>query len=279
MIIPVLMFLLQKKIPSFLGAGAIWLCISFFLLPAFLTDQYWTNPKEDQILTVYFANTLVSNNNTDLITSSISASNADIVVLTEITPENFAKVSENLVASYPHKNIAPGYSHGLTMAYLSSKELEKEFQIHDFIPSSERDIPVIEMSVQHENSFVTVLGLHPYPPLQGEKSIWQLEQFENLDNYISTLTNPVVVVGDFNATPWSKPLSLFQKSNLKNSRNGAGIVGTWPTWLPAIARIPIDHGLVSDDFRVIDFSIGKETGSDHFPIIIELSIEKKPKLF
>ena len=46
---------------------------------------------------------------------------------------------------------------------------------------------------------------------------------------------------------------------------------TWPTnqiWM----RIPIDFCLVSQEFTIMDKRVGVDIGSDHFPLIVDLSL-------
>lgn len=76
------------------------------------------------------------------------------------------------------------------------------------------------------------------------------------------------MLGDFNATPWSRPFrALLQSEALREARDaaGAGLQATWiagarlPTWLP------IDHVLVRD-LAVRGFDRLGENGSDHRPV-------------
>jgi len=37
--------------------------------------------------------------------------------------------------------------------------------------------------------------------------------------------------------------------------------------------LPIDHVLVSDDFKISDIAVGEELGSDHLPIMTNFCME------
>jgi endonuclease/exonuclease/phosphatase (EEP) superfamily protein YafD len=81
------------------------------------------------------------------------------------------------------------------------------------------------------------------------------------------------VVGDFNMTPWSPYFpEILRVSGLKNSLVGAGFQPSWPSWLPALLRIPIDHALVSEEFEVVERKVGPHIGSDHRPLIIKIAL-------
>jgi endonuclease/exonuclease/phosphatase (EEP) superfamily protein YafD len=83
---------------------------------------------------------------------------------------------------------------------------------------------------------------------------------------------PVIVAGDFNATPFSP---IFRKvikiSGLKDSREGFGWQPSWPTYVPLL-WLPIDHILVSSEIQVHNRATGSFIGSDHYPVFADLSI-------
>ena len=72
-----------------------------------------------------------------------------------------------------------------------------------------------------------------------------------------------VVMGDFNATPWSPSFqALLHKGRLFNSLDGFGIQTSWPESNPLL-RIPIDHALLGPALSVIDRGTGPSFGSQH----------------
>ena len=77
-------------------------------------------------------------------------------------------------------------------------------------------------------------------------------------------------MGDLNITMWSPNYQEFvDRAELKNTRQGHGILPSWPTQFPVLS-IPIDHVLVSSEIQVRDTRIGRNVGSDHLPIIVDL---------
>jgi len=82
---------------------------------------------------------------------------------------------------------------------------------------------------------------------------------------------PLVLAGDLNTTPFSGVFTRFVRdSGLRDSNLGFGISPTWMRKTPWFA-IPLDHVLVSDDLLVYDRRLGPACGSDHNPVIVELS--------
>lgn len=82
-----------------------------------------------------------------------------------------------------------------------------------------------------------------------------------------------ILLGDLNTTPWSPYYAeLVTLTGLSNAARGFGYHVTWPTGF-SLLKIPIDHCLVSDGLHVRSFRTGSDFGSDHLPIIVELSAE------
>jgi endonuclease/exonuclease/phosphatase (EEP) superfamily protein YafD len=81
-------------------------------------------------------------------------------------------------------------------------------------------------------------------------------------------------MGDLNATPWSRPfVHLVESSGLCDTRAGFGVQASFPaaSWL---LRIPIDHVLASCGIGVQSRRIGRDVGSDHLPVIVDLVVPR-----
>ena len=82
----------------------------------------------------------------------------------------------------------------------------------------------------------------------------------------------LVVCGDFNTVPWSAQLGEFGESTgLRDAFAGSWPVYSWPAWSPLL-RVPLDHCLVSDGLSVRSRSFGPSSGSDHFPLVVDLAL-------
>ena len=84
-----------------------------------------------------------------------------------------------------------------------------------------------------------------------------------------------VMIGDFNTAPWS-PVITQSKSVAELRRLSPGISSTWLSTLPFLG-LPIDHVLLGGNVSG-KVKIGAAIGSDHFPIVIELSVSQKDRL-
>ena len=86
----------------------------------------------------------------------------------------------------------------------------------------------------------------------------------------------VIVMGDFNATTHCRSIDWFLKnSGLRDSRTGFGLQNSWPAgWWPFM--ICIDHAFVSEHVHVHSRQTARNVGSDHLPVLVELSFGRHP---
>lgn len=111
---------------------------------------------------------------------------------------------------------------------------------------------------------LTVYGVHttrfPY-------SRAQLKQINAFVRHLEGQSGAMVVMGDFNATPFSRiTTTLEQGTGLSRVTH----MPTWPTTY-GLPQLAIDHVFVSPKIRVLaDQQIGNPGGSDHFPIVMTL---------
>ncbi|MCU0565239.1 MAG: endonuclease/exonuclease/phosphatase family protein [Oculatellaceae cyanobacterium Prado106] len=98
---------------------------------------------------------------------------------------------------------------------------------------------------------------------------------ENVAEYVRSRQHPTIVMGDLNTTMWS-PIyrPLIHLTGLHNSRQGFGVQPSWVVDIPAF-QIPVDHCLVSPSFRVLNNRIGRDIGSDHYPLIADLWLSNR----
>lgn len=87
----------------------------------------------------------------------------------------------------------------------------------------------------------------------------------------------VILAGDLNAT-----VDNMQGLGAKNLGNcvdaalatGGAAIGTWPTWLPALAGTPIDHVMATPEWRITGSTVVTNVdgaGSDHRPVLAQLT--------
>jgi endonuclease/exonuclease/phosphatase (EEP) superfamily protein YafD len=97
-------------------------------------------------------------------------------------------------------------------------------------------------------------------------------EVENLTAQYAWLEGPVVAVGDFNMTPWNRPMRrLLEATGFRALR---GQFGTWPASL-GVAGSPIDQVLVRDGVRVTAIRpFGQDLTSNHLGFVADLSVPR-----
>lgn len=120
---------------------------------------------------------------------------------------------------------------------------------------------------------IDVLSTHPLAPTESARAELRDAQLAFAAEWASSRQGPLVIVGDFNATPWSWPFRhLVSETGLHNSQWGFGLQASFPTTSNVLLRVPIDHLLHNDRLVVRDRQLGPSLGSDHFPLVVDLEL-------
>ncbi len=117
---------------------------------------------------------------------------------------------------------------------------------------------------------LTVVVVHLKHPTNGFLASTQREVVSYLVAHQQDYPRPLIVIGDFNATPWSAQFRHLKHAlSLADSRQGFGIQ---PTWGPfGVPLFPIDHALISQAIRVQNRLVGPDIGSDHRPVLLKIT--------
>jgi endonuclease/exonuclease/phosphatase (EEP) superfamily protein YafD len=116
--------------------------------------------------------------------------------------------------------------------------------------------------------------LHLPPPLWREAWETQKETLDLISKEINRNKNQsFLILGDLNMTTSS---SLFQdfyrQLNPKCYSQELFSSGTWPSFMPGVLRLPIDHALSNINFET---KIGFAAGSDHKSIVVRIDAISK----
>lgn len=133
-------------------------------------------------------------------------------------------------------------------------------------------LPTVVADVAIGDVRLRVLLTHPMPPVSGGAYELQARQLAAVAERARASAGPILVMGDFNATPWSRLFARLRRdTGLCDSRAGFGVQASFPADM-AVVRIPIDHLLASCSIGVRDRRIGRDVGSDHLPVIVDLVV-------
>lgn len=161
-------------------------------------------------------------------------------------------------------------------------------------PEDDVSLPIPQIDLMIDDQQVSILVVELESPISQTLSKIRNQQLMRISEYINQVDHPVVVIGDFNISMWSLYYKNFiRKSGLRNARRGFGVQPSWqPFGIPIpkedkyhflsmtpfdniLFSIPIDHCLVSSDIVVIDHRVGEAIGSDHLPLLIDLSVSQE----
>lgn len=220
-------------------------------------------------------NTLYGKADPQATADMLAATRPDMIILLEasqalVDSEPMAAV----LADYPHREgrlgqgyLINGYEDSTPTYVLSRRPFTTDAQLdslHDqFVLSTttRTDVPM------------TVIVTHLINMLHGTQR-WSDEAEELAASVTAHIAEPMVVVGDFNATPDHITYSRILDAGLVDaaSQAGAGWVPTFNADLPIPAVIPIDHALISPGMSAQRFRTIAVTGSDHRAIVVDVSV-------
>jgi len=234
------------------------------------SQQLVNNPaKEIRILSF---NTNIQNKNNEEVINVVQKNRPDIAVFIEVDKNAVENFKAGLKNTLPYTFRSPGGGLAILSRFRIQDAKGDNFNGqggHNLIATLEVDKKLIKL-----------IGTHPIVPITRGNFHRRNLQLAALTNYIRELNEPLILVGDFNLTPWSPYYRQFiNKTKLHNTRLGFGILPTWPRpashvhlpqWIIPLMNIPIDHCFVSKHFGVAGIYAGANANSDHASLIADL---------
>jgi endonuclease/exonuclease/phosphatase (EEP) superfamily protein YafD len=202
-------------------------------------------------------NTQISNQNFNGIAAEVRRINPDVVLLVEFGADkrSFYKI---LSQALPYSTVCrPGCQF----------EMLSKFPIDFVVYRHDPDEPsLIRVSLRSDFEELTLVGTHiTRPPYIGD----QFRQIRKLGEYLRSIEGPLIVMGDFNATPFSALLTDLEKRSGLIALTG---IPSWPSYLD-MPQLAIDHILASSQIRVLEKArIGRSAGSDHYPVSVTVAV-------
>jgi endonuclease/exonuclease/phosphatase (EEP) superfamily protein YafD len=203
---------------------------------------------------------------------------ADILFLQEVTPalaDQFARElpAYRLVYARPLQN-----THGSALLLPIDSTLVVDSVGEVFLPASSPR-PMITALIWQNDRPLLLLSMAVIRPKDGYSNDIQEQEFAAIGSWLRVQHQqtgyPILVIGDFNSTPWSERFQrLLANSGMRDSSIGFGYQPTWPA-VASVAGIPIDHSLVSPEIIVLGRGTGPDLGGDHSPLWLRLSLSKQ----
>lgn len=213
----------------------------------------------EKVLRVAQFNTWYFNENIDAVGTEIERLDADIVTLAEFGP-NKRPLLDRLKYKYPYQATCNRIDF-CNLVVLSKHPFESDSARVEW-----EGPPYISVRFGPELGRLTVFGVHT---IRFPYSRAQFKQVRALARLLASLPEPRLVMGDFNATPFSRILATFAEES------GLTRVTDLPSW-PAELELPqfaIDHIFIDEGMRTVSAeSIGNPSGSDHFPVVVTIAV-------
>lgn len=233
-------------------AGAPWLTASSSAPPAL--------PGTPATISVAEANIYYDNKDPQRVFQWIRAADVDVAVLLEVSPA-FSEQLKSL-SSHPNQHVIPR-TDGFGIAIVSRLPFDrKEIKALDFGEE------VLQARLTKNGKSFALTAMHPVPPLMAPKYQTARDAgIRRLTHEAAASGTPELVIGDLNATPWS---SAFR--DVAGLRRTTALRPTWHSLFQGWMGIPIDHVLATRHWQVVEESRGPYIGSDHYPVVVRLSL-------
>jgi endonuclease/exonuclease/phosphatase (EEP) superfamily protein YafD len=198
----------------------------------------------------------------------------DIVALQEYFPEQ-AGLGELLRERYPYSVRCQGGKRanlGLYSKFPFREEMAAG-ECPDNAQGTQRTAHIIAGFTLSTGMAFSVMTTHMDWPYPIER---QRDEFAAVAEAANAIEGPLLVVGDFNSTPWSYSMKAFEAASglTRETRN----LMTYPelfTTRRGLIRLepflPLDH-VFQRGLTVSELAIGEQTGSDHRPVVFTFSV-------
>lgn len=220
-------------------------------------------------------NTLVSNRDFDAVMNAIREANPDVLATQELSPEMRDMISSTFAEEYPYviENAwsdprGIGIWSRFPMTAGEDRTLEEwEWWVH-------------EVNLDVEGRPVTLFNVHLWPigtisRTQFQRALSaQHQQVAELQAMITAKDVPVLIVGDFNASPTNDAYTNIDKVANDAWRDvGFGTGFTFPAPNSISTRIPpflrIDYLWYRGGLTPLSIEVLPRSGSDHLPVVGE----------
>ena len=224
---------------------------------------------ESNRIALLTTNVLQKNRDVHRLIEIIREADPDLILTVEVDQWWTERLSEGLTARYPNKISYP-LSNGYGLALFTRLELIEpgvQFILDDAIPSIKTGVRL------RSGSIVEIYGVHPRPPSVLQDTTERDIELVRVATKIKERGAPAIVLGDLNDVAWSPTTAMFMKTGgLLDPRRGRGFYNTYPARWPGL-RYPLDYIFSTSHFKICSMRVLPSFGSDHLPLIAELSLD------
>lgn len=206
-------------------------------------------------------------------------SGADLVGFQEVTAAQAAMMQSRLSSMYPYQiaNEVGKNVHGIALI--------SRYPILEWEPfyGNPQAMPNLDATLDVQSQRLRVLVVHPPPPAWSLnwRQMYQARAVGEVHLYAQMLGDqPVVLIGDLNATDQSEEYTTLMSSGLVDAYRevGFGFGPTFPShegygypFKRAIPLVRLDYVFHSRHFETLRAWVGPDVESDHLPVLAELA--------
>lgn len=264
-VLAILLFVLRSG--RWAAAMLILMLVNAIPVVSWFMSEGDARASDDPRFRLLLSNIHSGNEDIGALLNLVESEQADFLFLQEVTGGHADRLAA-LRDDYPYSLNVPREDN-FGIAVLS----RRPFDSARIVESPPHQYPTLVVEVTIYGRPVTFVTTHPAPPVDDVGYDARNIQLVNVAELLNAQQGARVLIGDLNTTMWARNYEkLVASTGLVNARQGFGVLPSWPTHMP-FAMIPIDHCLVSAGVTVRDLRTGPDIGSDHLPLIVELSLE------
>lgn len=262
--------------------GAVVLCLATVLVPGLLGRSASTSPvaKAPGVVRVLSVNTWYNQASDADLAHTAQAMDADVVILAETSAEEAASVAAATGLSVVQPVSTRTRGGGTALLVPSSRVVDGS--VEDLHLTRHQN-PVAQLRPRGEDHHsatgtavpLTLMGVHTNAPAHSDLVGGWVTEMRGLRHWAGTVTGPVIMAGDFNATtahPELRRLVGGDPTGLQDCGGGLFAAPTWPRDGVPVVPVPVlrlDHILVRG-LSCVDSGVVGVPGSDHAGVWADL---------
>lgn len=240
-----------------------------------------SNMPSSGAIRILSVNLYAENRSPGALADEIAQTDADVILFQEYTPAWQTLLRPRMAAGYPHFSEAPqddcfGAATFSRLPFVEPPRVDLPIgitgnpQVRTVVafgggPSADASQPMR----------VAIYNVHLLPPGSLEYVRVNRREFLDLLHILAEERLPAIVSGDFNFTGDSRHADMLREAGYADAFDqlGGGPQWTWPVLGPLryVPGLRLDHMYLSRGLRALAAKCGVGAGSDHRPVLAEVS--------
>jgi endonuclease/exonuclease/phosphatase (EEP) superfamily protein YafD len=217
---------------------------------------------------IYYSNVQARNRQWDEILAEARSFDPDVIVLAEMHGWWWGELMRRrpLVADYPYGTDLDRRNAGDVVVFS-----RLPVQRYNLLSVAGRYVLALDLALGDQ--MLRLFALHsPRPTPDSRDSYYQF--WDVITRVVTEDQGPVVVIGDFNATQYSRIYRQLRDGGLRSAHEdrGRGLANTWPQKKSPFPLIRIDQAFLSPEVECVSIREGDAPGSDHRSLILDLLV-------